>query len=574
MKARGAGYEMGGTRERPRPVSRPPLSPSPLAHLVPPTSSLVPRLVPRSSLFLLALLAAAGCQRTAEQPTLVETAAVERRDIVVEAEATGTVEPVDTVAVKSLAGGLVLRMPVEVGSVVKPGDLLVQIDTRDLRNQYEQARADLTAAQARLDVARSAKARTDQLYEQKIITAAEYETATSDLAGAQSAVVGARTALDIARRRLDDATVRAQVGGTVINKPVSVGTVIASAASNVSGGTTLLTIANLARVRMRALVNETDIGNVRVDQAAAVMVDAFPDRQFRGTVEKIEPQAVVQQSVTMFPVLISLENSDGALLPGMNGEVTMRVQERSDVVAVPNDAVRSTRDLASAAAALGMSEDSARRLMQAQFASRRGDGAVTPGGDVGQTVPVTDSACTAVAAALAASPAARGALDSLRRQLRDGGDPQALRSQMQAAYERAGVDARTATACQRRQRAAGGATAANGAGGAAGAGAAGGQMARAGGANGGTRGRAVVFVKDSAGWSPRFVQTGVSNFDYTEVRGGGVQPGDRVALLSAALLQQQRQERNERFRSATGGPLGGGAPAGGARTGGRGPGGR
>jgi len=83
-----------------------------------------------------------------------------------------------------------------------------------------------------------------------------------------------------------------------------------------------------------------------------------------------------------------------------------------------------------------------------------------------------------------------------------------------------------------------------------------------------------VFVKDSAGWSPRFVQTGVSNFDYTEVRGGGVQPGEQVALLSAALLQQQRQERNERMRSVTGGPLGGTAPAAGARgTGGGGGGG-
>jgi HlyD family secretion protein len=119
---------------------------------------------------------------------------------------------------------------------------------------------------------------------------------------------------------------------------------------------------------MRTLVNETDIGNVRVGQAATVSVDAFPDRQFRGTVEKIEPQAVVQQSVTMFPVLVSLENSEGALLPGMNGEVTMRTQERDNVIAVPNDAVRSVRDLAAAAQALGMSEDSARTLMQAQFA--------------------------------------------------------------------------------------------------------------------------------------------------------------------------------------------------------------
>ena len=518
------------------------------------------------------MLALAACGRTAQQPQLVETAPVERRDIVVEAEATGTVEPVDTVAVKSKAGGLILRMPVEVGSTVKPGDLLVQIDTRDLRNQYEQASADLTAAQARLSAARSAKARADQLYGQRIITAAEYEAATADYAGAQSAVVTARTNLDIARQRLEDATVRAQVGGTVISKPVSVGTVISSATSSVSGGTTLLTIADLSRVRMRTLVNETDIGSVRVGQAATVMVDAFPDRPFRGTVEKIEPQAVVQQSVTMFPVLVSLENSDGALLPGMNGEVTMRVQERTNVLAVPNDAVRSARDLASAAQALGMTEDSARTLMQAQFArrdARPAGAAAPPRDDAGQAVPVTDSACAAVAAALAASPATRAELDSLRQRTRRGdgdGNVEETRSRIQALYGRAGVDARMASACQRRRRGAGPDGATDGTGGARTA------AGTAGGGAGGTRARGVVFVKDSSGWSPRFVQIGVSNFDYTEVRGGGLRPGDQVALLAAALLQQQRQERNDRFRSVTGGPLGGagGAAGGGARGGGRG----
>lgn len=310
-------------------------------------------------------VALAGCAKKEAEASLVTTAAVERRDIVVEAQATGMVEPVDTVAVKSIAGGIVTRMPVEVGSMVKPGDLLVQIDTRDVRNQYEQARANLASAQAQLTVATAARTRAEQLGAQRIITAAEREAATASFAAAQAAVVTARTNLDIAGQRLEQATVRAQVAATVISKPVSVGTVITSATSSASGGTTLLTIADLSRVRMRALVNETDIGNVQVGQAASVAVDAFPDRRFSGTVEKIEPQAVVEQSVTMFPVLVSLENPGRTLLPGMNGEVTMRVQERTDVIAVPNDAVRSVRDMATAAQALGMNADSVRGLMQA-----------------------------------------------------------------------------------------------------------------------------------------------------------------------------------------------------------------
>ena len=128
----------------------------------------------------IAIGAAAACNRTTQQPQLIQTAPVEQRDIVVEAQASGTVEPVDTVAVKSKAGGLVIRLPVEVGSTVRPGDLLVQIDTRDLQNQYEQERANLTAAQARLTVAAAARTRASQLSSQRIITTAEAESAVAD----------------------------------------------------------------------------------------------------------------------------------------------------------------------------------------------------------------------------------------------------------------------------------------------------------------------------------------------------------------------------------------------------------
>ena len=80
-------------------------------------------------------------------------------------------------------------------------------------------------------------------------------------------------------------------------------------------------MADLGVVRIRALFNETDIGNVHPGEPANVTVDAYPDRRFGGVVEKIEPQAVVQQNVTMFPVLVNLENGEGLLRPGMNGEV-------------------------------------------------------------------------------------------------------------------------------------------------------------------------------------------------------------------------------------------------------------
>src|SRR5882672_4308469 len=286
--------------------------------------------------------------------TKIMTAAVERRDIALSIQATGTVEPIDLVEVKSKASGQIIRMPVQVGSFVQRGALLAQIDPRDVQNQYDQALAALQAAQAKVQISQAQKARSDDLYAKLIITADEHEAATLDYANAQAQLVKARTDLDIAKQRRDDATVRAPITGTVLEQPVNNGQVISSATSSASGGTTLLKMADLGRVRMRAMVGETDIGNVKTGQDASVTVDAFPQRTFAGRVEKIEPQAVIQQSVTNFPVLISVSNESGVLLPGMNGEVTMLVDERNDVPAIPVDAVRSVRELPIVAAALGL----------------------------------------------------------------------------------------------------------------------------------------------------------------------------------------------------------------------------
>ena len=318
-----------------------------------------------------AVVVIAGCRKSQTPTIAIQTAPVERRDIVANAEATGTVEPVNIVEIKSKASGLITAMPVDIGTVVSAGQLLVQIDTRDVKNQYDQTVAAMQAAQTTLSVAAAQKKRSDELFAQEVITPQEHETAALAYAQAQSQLVKARTDVDLARQRLEDATVRAPIAGTVIAKPVSLGQVITSATSGPTGGTTILQMADLRKVRMRAMVNETDVGNVQPGQVASVVVDAFPERRFQGVVEKVEPQAVVQQSVTMFPVLITLDNRDGKLLPGMNGEVTMTVQDRKNVLALPADAVRAMKDAAISARALGLNPDSVQAQLKTQQAARR-----------------------------------------------------------------------------------------------------------------------------------------------------------------------------------------------------------
>ena len=317
------------------------------------------------------VLALAACNKTTDPTVTIETAPVERRSIVLSAQANGTVEPVDVVEVKSKASGTIVRMPVDIGSNVRTGDLLVQIDPRDVQNQYDQAAADLSSATVSRAVALAQRNRSADLYKQRIITAQEMEQATLGFANADAAVIKARTNLSIARVRLQDATVRAPTNGTIIERPVSEGTVITSATTSASGGTTIMKMADLSKVRMRAFVNETDIGNVKPGQTATVTVDAFPNRRFVGIVEMVEPQAVVQSSVTMFPVLVSLSNADGALKPGMNGAVVMDIARKDNVLAVPSDAIRNARDAATVAPVLGVNPDTLKALLAA---GRRGGG--------------------------------------------------------------------------------------------------------------------------------------------------------------------------------------------------------
>ncbi|MBC7897566.1 MAG: efflux RND transporter periplasmic adaptor subunit, partial [Cytophagaceae bacterium] len=416
-----------------------------------------------------------ACAKEEVQTVSIRTAPVARRTIVLDATASGAVEPINVVEVKSKSSGQIVQMTVETGSQVRSGELLMQLETRDVQNQFDQAKADLNAAEARLQVSEAQKKRADDLFGQRITTATEHETAQLDYANAQAAVIRARTSLDLAQQRLDDATVRAPNNGTIIEKTVSLGQVITSATSGVGGGTTLLKMADLTKVRMRALFNETDIGSVSPRQQATVTVDAFPDRPFHGVVEKIEPQAIIQQSVTMFPVLINLENREGLLRPGMNGEASVLVDRRENVLSVPNDAIRTAREAPMLAGALGLSGDSVAASIQVQMAQfggtnrggrgqeaglpsmggpprgmrmMPGDVALDSQGAQGQAPQVSEAECAKVREAMAKKPDVAKKLQDLRQKMMAGEiDFAAMRDQSQALYKEAGVDPMSARGC-------------------------------------------------------------------------------------------------------------------------------
>jgi multidrug efflux pump subunit AcrA (membrane-fusion protein) len=135
-------------------------------------------------------------------------------------------------------------------------------------------------------------------------------------------------------------------------------------------------MADLDEVRVRTRVDETDIGKLAPGMEARISVASFPGRRFAGTIEKIEPQATVDQNVTLFPVLISLPNEEHLLRPGMNVEARFEVARRDDPLTIPVTALRTERDVATTAGILGVTEDALRaRLAEAGAQAE-------PGGEV------------------------------------------------------------------------------------------------------------------------------------------------------------------------------------------------
>ena len=285
-----------------------------------------------------------------ELPTVI--AAV--RDITVSVSATGILQPVKIVEIKSKASGEILEMPVEMGDFLEAGALIAQIDTRILDQELKQVGADYESAEIRLQIAQRQFVRAEALHAEDLISENDFETSKQNFTSAESQFIRAEASLELARERLEDTTVTAPISGTIIAKTVEQGQIIASSTNNVSGGTVLIQMADLSELEIRTLVDEIDIGNVKAGLRIESMVEAFANLNFEGEVMKIEPQAVVQQSVTTFPVLSRIDNSGGLLLPGMNADVSIIIKERSNVLTVSNEAVRSPEDAREVIQLLGL----------------------------------------------------------------------------------------------------------------------------------------------------------------------------------------------------------------------------
>ena len=484
-------------------------------------------------------LAVAACK----QPTttvVYQTVPVETRDIVVSAEASGRVVPDTVVEVKTRASGPVIDIKVETGQQVKRGQLLLTIDPRLLQNSYDQAAAQLEVAKVNLETAEIQFHRADTLLATQTLTKQDFEAFRLSYYSAKAALVSAQIAVDNAKINLDEADVRAPISGTIIEKSVERGTQVASATSNVGGGTSLMKMADLSLIQAQTLVDETDIGKVKPGMLASVTVDAYPNRPFRGSVLKIEPNDTTVQNVTMFPVRVRIENRDGLLLPGMNAEVEINIGRKDQVLAVPSSALRTPRDLASAAQVLGLDAEQVRQ----QLASS------TPTGEPQQTVSLGVSAPRQEGGPkdTTASPSKPAGAAGNTMTTPDGRTitlpPGVTEDQVRTLFRKrfsggtltAAEEATLAKVRQGMQRGDG--------------------SGRSRASAGEAQTSYIVFVKRNGRPTPQYIRTGLTDLDYSEVV-SGLQAGDSVYLLPSAGLVQSQQDTRNRFQAMTGGGLSG-----------------
>ena len=279
-------------------------------------------------------------------------------------EASGSVEAISSIEIKSKASGEILFLGAEVGDLVKKGDVLARIDQRTPSNTLSQAEADIGVSKVKLDNASSQLERGKQLHEGNGISDKSFEDIQELHAAAKAQLVRAEVYLENARIALEDTLVRSPVTGKVITRQAEVGTVITSPTAAVGGGTLLMRMADLNKVRVRSYVDEVDIGKVSIGQKVSLRVSSYKDKEFIGYVSKIEPLARVEQNVTTFPVLIDIDNKENLLLLGMTTEVEINVLNNETELTVPSGALRTRKNIRFVASLLGMSKREIKNFLE------------------------------------------------------------------------------------------------------------------------------------------------------------------------------------------------------------------
>jgi HlyD family secretion protein len=306
-------------------------------------------------------------------------ATVEQGTMVRSVVATGKVEPITKVEIKSKANGIIERLKVDVDTVVQPGQILAELDKENLTARLREARANLQAAEAAREAsiaqlkkneieaespdvafARRNHERAQQLAEQKLVSQSQLDEAKSSLeqaenrqraaggqlviararvAEATANVAQARAAVERADEELANATIKAPIRGTVLSRDVEVGSPVSSILNLGANATLVMTLGDIEKVFVRGKVDEADIGRVRLGQKARITTETFRDKTFEGQVTEISPIGVEKDNVTTFQVEVSIDNPGKELKANMSANAEIILEEFPESLLIPEAAV-------------------------------------------------------------------------------------------------------------------------------------------------------------------------------------------------------------------------------------------
>lgn len=298
-------------------------------------------------------------------------ATVTRGDLESTVSATGTLSAVTTVQVGTQVSGQVSEIYVDFNDRVKKGQLLARIDPTLQEQAVLDAQAGLIRAQADLERSRAEYERQKTLFDAKVLTATEFNTAQYNYTVAQASVKSAQVALDRARRNLSYTAIHAPIDGVVVERNVDVGQTVAA---SLQAPQLFLIANNLSEMQILASVDESDIGLIHDGQEVRFTVQAYPNQTFTGTVKQVRLQSATTENVVNYTVVVSVQNPNGKLLPGMTATVEFLTGKANDVLMVPNGALRF-RPTEEMLARAGVSANAARAPRtaadSAAFAARR-----------------------------------------------------------------------------------------------------------------------------------------------------------------------------------------------------------
>ncbi|RMH93522.1 efflux RND transporter periplasmic adaptor subunit [Lysobacter pythonis] len=347
-------------------------------------------------------------QHAAESESGWRTARVEKGDIRVAISATGTLSAISTVTVGSQISGQITEVRVDFNSPVRKGDVLARIDPSTYEAQIAQgaaaiasANASLSQAAATLTNARADYRRKAALGERQLVARGDVDTARMAMRQAEAQIEVARAQIrqqtastQATRLNLERTVIRSPVDGVVLTRAIEPGQTVAASLQ----APELFTIAeDLSKMKIELAVDESDIGQVEPGQRVGFTVDAFPDRQFSGVVEQVRLSATTTSNVVTYPVVVTVDNGDGTLLPGLTVNAEIEVSKREGILRIANAALRY--------------KPSDERLKAMGATPPDGASAARRGGGMGDELPK-------IAASLALTPAQRAAFDQALADMR------------------------------------------------------------------------------------------------------------------------------------------------------------